>query len=82
MELNAVAQRWAHRIRVEFAGYEDLMSIADELTYGNPEVVYRDNRHLIKKSITNVPGKPIKLYFLKELVLDLRRFYEDSHCGN
>ncbi len=82
MEVSAVAHRWAKRIRVEFAGYEDLMKIADELTSGNPEIVYRNTKHLIKKSITNVPGKPIKLYFLKELALDLRRFYEDPTNGN
>ncbi len=81
MEVNVVAQRWAQRIRVEFVGHEDLMKIADELSQGNPEVVFKDNRHLIKKSITNIPGKPIKLYFLKELVLDLQQFYEDG-SGN
>ncbi len=82
MEVNAVAQQWARRIRVEFAGYEDLMKIAEELSSGNPEIVYRKNRHLLTQSITNVPGKPIKLYFLKELVTDLRKFYEDGGEGN
>lgn len=82
MEVQAVAKQWAHRIRVEFAGYEDLMKIADELTHGNPEIVYRDNKHLITKSITNIPGRPIKLYFLRELVKDLSRFYDETSIQN
>jgi hypothetical protein len=73
--VNAVALHWATRIRVEFVGHSDLVDIADQLMAGNGKRVYEENKHLGQASITKVPGRPLKLYFLKEMVLDLQRFY-------
>lgn len=76
MEQHDVAQHWANRITIEFGEYRDLMVYAEMLRAGQLDTVYRRNKHLLKQSITKVPGKPIKLYFLKEMVIDLERFCE------
>lgn len=71
-----VARHWANRIRVEFYNYEDMMYTASRLLAGDIDTVYHEHKHLLDTSITNVPGRPIKLYFLKEMAAHLHPFYK------
>lgn len=74
-EVLSVANHWAGRIRIEFVHSDELQQVADLLVQGNVREVYETYAYLRTKSITRIPGKPIKLYFLKEMVIDLHRFF-------